>query len=71
MLQNVNKVIKIYYYCCYCILGTSYLYADSTCIKCVNCVFKVSYHPRVADIQKKKVKQSLYTPWRRLGGEEV
>jgi hypothetical protein len=21
--------------------------------------------------KKKKVKQSLYTPWRRLGGEEV
>jgi hypothetical protein len=28
--------------------------------------------PNLANISKvKKVKQSLYTPWRRLGGEEV
>jgi hypothetical protein len=27
-------------------------------------------HPRRSKIVK-KVKQSLYTPWRRLGGEEV
>jgi hypothetical protein len=23
------------------------------------------------DVKKGKVKQSLYTPWRRLGGEEI
>jgi hypothetical protein len=34
--------------------------------------FIFHYLPNYVQIKKvKKVKQSLYTPWRRLGGEEV
>jgi GH18 family chitinase len=30
-----------------------------------------NFDAQLSIVSKKKVKQSLYTPWRRLGGEEV
>jgi hypothetical protein len=44
--------------------------AFQTCV--VKLLIKLHLHLHVTTLSvKKKVKQSRYTPWRRLGGEEV
>jgi hypothetical protein len=42
------------------------LYIHLSSLNCGPHILLTAYHPKIS-----KKKQSLYTPWRRLGGEEV